>query len=610
MLLGSGGGRLGRLAQGARLPERSPLYGEDNEAATRQYNVAVGLQNREAYDLAIDAWSGFIKSRPADPRVTLARHYQGVCNFFTAVSALEAKQTDAALKSFDAAEQNFEAVIKAAPKFELLEDTYLYLGLSQFKRAEIAPADRADRQFAAAAATFDVLLKTYPQGKNLAQVLYTRGDCAYHAGQKEEAVRFYSQALTKSPGDKLDPAILYALGVAQEELKQWEAAGKTYDEYLKKYVDRRNASEVIMRRGETLFAIRQYQAAAEWFAAAAARPGFESADSAAMRQAVALAQIGKITEAGDVLAGIFTKFPTSTRLAVVLKTGHALANPRADLAIHKPAEAAALVEKLLPHSEGREEAAALSMDRADAVAAVAARRGESVALYAAVADKFPKDPIAPQALYLAGYGAMTQGDFVATLRYCDAFLAAYPNHELAPDVRYVAAESRMQMGKFDEAEWLYGELLRKYPQHADAENWKVRQGTALYLQKKYPQVVSLLRPSVDQIKNAGSRAEALFLLGSSLAEQKQFAEAVPALEAALVASPHWRQADETLLVLGQAYFQQKEPAKAIDRLHKLVDGIPGEQGSRSSRTSDWANMQRRPAISKRPRPNIAWSCCR
>ncbi len=131
---------------GAILCVSAPAYGEDSEAATRQYNVAVRLQNREAYDLAVDAWTSFIQTYPTDSRLTQARHYQGVCRFFTAVAALDAKQSDAALKSFEAAEQDFEAVIKSAPRFERLEDTYLYLGLSQFKRAEIAPADRADRQ--------------------------------------------------------------------------------------------------------------------------------------------------------------------------------------------------------------------------------------------------------------------------------------------------------------------------------------------------------------------------------------------------------------------------------------------------------------------------------
>ena len=57
--------RAGSRAGGTVLLQRfAPLYGEDNEAATRQYNVAVSLQNREAYDLAVDAWGSFIQTIP------------------------------------------------------------------------------------------------------------------------------------------------------------------------------------------------------------------------------------------------------------------------------------------------------------------------------------------------------------------------------------------------------------------------------------------------------------------------------------------------------------------------------------------------------------------
>jgi cellulose synthase operon protein C len=549
-----------------------PLFAQDNDAANRQFNVAVSFQNREAYDLAIDAWGSFIKSYPTDSRINKARHYQGVCFYITALNAAEARQTDVALKAFGAAERDFAAVIDAAPRFDLLEDTYLNLGLAQFNSAEITPAELANKQYEAAAVTLDTLLKKYPQSKNLAQAYYSRGDCAYHAGQKAEAVRFYNQALAKSPGDKLEPGILYALGTTQDELKQWEAAGATYDSFLKKYIGHPKASLVIFRRGETLFQTGQYQAAADWFAAAAGRPGFESADFALIRQAVALAKLGKNAEAGDLLAGIFTKFPNSTRLALVLKAGHALAQGL--IRNKEPAAAAALAEKLLPYSEGREGAAALAMDRADAVAAIPSRQAESTALYGAVARKFPQNSVAPQALYLAGYGAMTQGDYAGALRYADAFRAAYPKHELLPDVGFVAAESSLLLGQYPGAEKLYAELLQKYPSHPDADHWKVRLGTALHLQKKYAEVVALLQPLAAQIQNAASRAEALFLLGSSLAEQKQFAEAAPPLEAAIAAAPRWRQADRTLLTLGKVYGLLKQPEKSNTTLRKLIAEFP------------------------------------
>ena len=117
----------------------APALGADSEAANRQYNVAVGLQNREAYDLAVDAWTSFLQTYPNDSSANQARHYQGVCYFFLAVDAAGKRQTEAAVKAFDAAERSFKAVA-AVPQFPLLEDTYLYLGLSQFKRAKRARA--------------------------------------------------------------------------------------------------------------------------------------------------------------------------------------------------------------------------------------------------------------------------------------------------------------------------------------------------------------------------------------------------------------------------------------------------------------------------------------
>ena len=52
----------------------APAFGADSDAATRQYNVAVGLQNREAYDLAAEAWTNFLQTYPEDSRVNHARH--------------------------------------------------------------------------------------------------------------------------------------------------------------------------------------------------------------------------------------------------------------------------------------------------------------------------------------------------------------------------------------------------------------------------------------------------------------------------------------------------------------------------------------------------------
>ncbi|MGD0897762.1 MAG: tetratricopeptide repeat protein [Thermoguttaceae bacterium] len=523
---------------------------EDVETATRQYMAAVAFQNRGVYDLAAEEWTKFIKSYPADSRLDRAQHYLGVCH-------LQANQ-------LDAARQCFETVVKSYPKFESMDATLLYLGVTQFRLARGGKPELFD----AAAATLDTLIKNYPKSKSLARALFTRGDCAYYRDRKDDAVKFYSRAVVEGPDEKLLADILYALGVTEEELKRPSEAAKAYDDFLKKYPESPLVPEVVMRRGETLLASGQQQPAAEWFANAAARKGFAMADLATLRQAVALGQLKKYDQAGELLASIPAKFPGSKQIEAALKecdvlTGNLLEEKR-------PAEALALVEKMLAAAGNLPQAAPLVLDRADAVAEIPARRGEAVGIYAAVATKYPKDPVAPQALYSACRLALAQGDFAAAQLHADAFRAAYAAHKLLPDATYVAAEARLGQRRLGEAEKLYAELIEKYPQHADAETWKVRRAIALHLDKKYKEAVAWLRSVVPQVKDRDVLAEAQYLLGTDLAEQNEFGDAATALEASLAARPKWRQAYETLLLLGHVYYRQGSAARAKETLQKLT----------------------------------------
>ena len=189
-------------------------------------------------------------------------------------------------------------------------------------------------------------MKNYPKGKYVARALFNRGECLYHQGKKSEAVQFYKQVLDKSPDDKLLAETLYALGVTQEELNQHADAGKTYDEFLKKFAQNPLAAEVVMRRGETLFAAGQFEAAVEWFAAAGQKQGFAMADHATLRQADSLVQSKKYAEAAELYASIPAKFPKSPHVAAAATACHALA--RSLIKEHKPAEALAVIEKALP----------------------------------------------------------------------------------------------------------------------------------------------------------------------------------------------------------------------------------------------------------------------
>jgi TolA-binding protein len=559
---------------------------EQADAATRQYAATVALQNRGLFDLAAEEWTKFLATYKGDAKADRALHYLGVCQLKT--------------NKAEQAVATFQQVLKDYPKSEMTAATYLYLGVAQYTLARAGKPQLFD----AAAGTFDALITKFPEAKDVPQAFFYRGECFYAQNKKKEAADAYATLVQKYPQHALAVDALYALGVAQEELGQPDAAGKTYDAFLAKFPANTLATEVTMRRGETLFAIGQFDAAAKWFAAAAAVKGFAMADHATFRQAAALAQLKQFGQAAPLYASIATKFPQSKYVGsanlaggkcyylagsydearglldkvagaggdTAAEAAHWIA--RSLLRQKKAADALAAAERALPQGGAGAWGVQLLLDQADAIYEIPERRAQATGLYAALAAKYPKDPLAPQALYMAAFAAMGQGDYKGALTQTSGFLAQYPNNELAVDVTYVAAECNLQLAQYAEADKLYAQLVEKHSKHPDAPSWKIRRGLTLYLQKKYQETAAAVQPLLAEISNASLKAEACYLVGSSQVELKQVQEGVKSLQESLAADPKWRQADDTLLVLAHAYWLLGNAEEAKNTVRKLIAGFP------------------------------------
>lgn len=557
-----------------------------SDAATRQYAAAVALQNRGVFDLAAAEWVKFIEANQAHPRLPNAHLHLGVCYLKT--------------EKFEQAVQSFDTVIKTYPDSDMLEAAHFYRGVAQYTLGQQGKADMYD----AAAASFEQLLEKFPESRHAAQAVFYRGECLYARGKRQPAAEMYARLVEKHPDSDLVPDAMYALGVTQEELNQPAEAGKTYDTFLEQFKDHALRTEVIMRRGEVLFMQKQYGPAAQWLAVAAGREGFPLADHATMRQAAALAMQKKYPEAAALydtvpakfsdsqfaeaakleggkcyyLAGEFEKAQAALR-PVAEGGGSAAAEAahwtaRALLRENKPAEALAAVELILSKAAESPFLPQLLMDQADATYEIPERRGESIGLYAAVAEKYPDDPAAPQALYMAAFAALGQANYPAAQKYAGAFLAKHPEDGLVVDVCHVAAESALQLKQYAEAEQFLARALKQNPNHPDADVWKVRRGLALHLQKKSQETIDALVPILKDLKLPAAVAEAQYLIGSSHAELGQFGPSIEALEAALKADAKWRQADDTLLVLAHAYNRSGNRQQAAATVSRLIAEFP------------------------------------
>jgi len=569
--------------------QEKPAEAKSSPEATRIYQDAANAQNGMAFEIAEEGWRKLLKDHPKDPLAAKAQHYLGVCLV--------------QLKKPNQAAEAFQTVIKTYPKFELLEETLLNLASCQYSQA----AGGKPELYTAAGDTFASLIKQFPKGKYVDQALYFQGESLYAQGKKAEAVAAYDQLVKDHPKSDRRADALYALGVAQEELSKFPEAGATYDVFLKEFATIPLATEVKMRKAETVLQAGDLAAAAKMFADAAAVKDFASADHAIFRQAYCVAKQDKFAEAGALYAKIPTEFAQSAYVAdATIAAGRCFykadklddaatwlgkAVERNDAnsaeAAHwlcrillknkKPAEAADLAAKQVATGGEGPYLVNLKMDQADALYEIPDKRAESLALYAKLATDHPQHEVAPQALYNAAFAALELKSYDQAVKLAADFLKAYPQDKLLPDVKYVSAESLLQLKKYAEAEKAFADLIAGAKDHPDSDAWRVRLGSVAYLQKKYPETIAVLSPIVGSLKGSDAVAESQFLIGSSHFFTEKFADAEKALAASLAASPKWQRADETLVSLGRAQARQGKGDAAKASLARVVAEFPSSQ---------------------------------
>ena len=469
----------------------------------------------------------------------------------------------------------------------------------------MAQAGKTDL-YAKAADAFGQLITQFPKSPQVAEALYYRGESLYAQGKKDDAAQAWSQLVSGYPQSPMRPRALYNLGLTQAELGKQDAAGATYDTFLKDFPKHELASEVYVRKADTLLASNHFADAEQMFGTLSGKKEYPLGDYATLRYGAALAAQKKYAEAAAAYALLPATFPKSQYVAAATLAagncyylagnnaaarewlGKVLAGGGADAvdAAHwiarswlkekHPAEALAVVEKVLPQAEKSPRHVDLLMDQADAMYDLPGRRGESAGLYARIAKDFPSDSQAAGALYASASAALAGGDYAAALAHAEAFDKAYPNHALTPDARFIAAESQLLLGHHAEADKLYAALLKDFPTHTEAPQWLVRRAFALYFEKKFAEVIALVKPQLEKLKSPERQSEALFLLGSSQLELKQFADAAQSLSKSLATGPRGPQADEALLALAIAHSATKDAAAQGD-LKRLIAEFPNSK---------------------------------
>ena len=424
------------------------------------YGDAANFQNKGEFALAAEEWNAFIERFPNDPLAAKAQHYAGVCQL--------------QLKQFDKAAEAFAKVLQNYPDSDLGQEAYLNRGWCQYSLA----GQGTEGMYAKAAATFTEMVSKFPQGKFTDQALFFLGEAEYAQGKTQEAAVAYQKLIKGFPESKLRCDAMYALGVALEERQDYASAGKVYDVFLKEFAEDELATEVRMRKAETLLQTDQLADAEAMFREVAAVEGFASADHAVYRRGFCLSRSEKFAEAAEVYQQLVETYPDSVYVAEAtaaagrcyyrakkwreaedwlqrvvdagsedaVEAAHWLC--RIYLQDNEPGKVIQLAKAILPKAGDSVYRVQLLMDQADAHYEQDADKDKAVELYLQIVKEAPDSEVAPQAAYNAAFAALELKQLDAALQRTQAFLKAYPEDRLVPDVVFVAAEANLLKGEY------------------------------------------------------------------------------------------------------------------------------------------------------------------
>ena len=588
----------------------STLLADDAPEVASIANTAINAQNAGDFELAAIQWEKLIAEHPDSTQIGTARYHAGFCHV----------QLGHFAKAADHLEQS---IGKLDPSRSVsVAQAYLFLGFSQMKLGhELSDENSAESKQLLTSATqsFLTLLKNHPDFDDADQALFFQGESFEALERLDEAASAYSKMLTYTDAEfKLDG--LFALAYIKSQQGKYDEAYDLYTKFESEGAKHNAINEVKFRAAETIVELAKaaenlgeqtranglLEKAAEKFGTVYETRDTSWADQARFEQANCKHQLGDFATSATLYESVvqIVKSDLADQARVYagrdyLRAGDGnAASQLLEKAVAVPSKYAAegahwlsqlylranqndkaygLASQWIEKSEEPAVKIRLMMDQADAAYALNNRRQESKTLYLKIADTYPDHRLAATSLYNAAFAAMKSDNFTNAIELSNRFRKRYSDSDYLPDMLEVEADSLLLSEKPAAAEATFGELIAKFPKHPKAQQWQMRQGLALYLQKKYDATINKLNPIIAALQNPEDKAEALHWVGSSQFQNGQPNEAIVSLQESFATSSQWRRADETLLTLSRAFYQAKDPAKAKKTTEQLISTFPKSQ---------------------------------
>ncbi|HMF36678.1 MAG TPA: tetratricopeptide repeat protein, partial [Isosphaeraceae bacterium] len=550
------GGLLGLLvAPTAAQETRTAAPSQVKRRVPEGLNFAHGLFRQRRFDLAADEYRRCLDSGPtaqdaADARFGLANAllFQG---------------------RYKEARRAFQDFLEKAPDHPRARTAWYRLGELAYMLGDLPAARKALEAFVQGA----------PKHPNLETAWTYLGDVRLGLEDLPAARTAYERSLADFPRGQLADRSRYGLGRTLADLGEIDRAIKVLSELAGQgssdWIDR-----ALLQLGKTQLSGGRYGAAVESLETldrVAPRSGLRA--EAHLVRAEALARLDRTEEAEKLLKplvdeGAETLAPRAALALATLELEHG----HADLALSTVDEAALHFPQspLVPAFLFRSAEALVKQKRTD----------EARKRFLKVADTYPRDPWADDALARTTQLALDAGDHAAALSLARSFPERFPQSKFGADVRLIEARALLAGGQAREAaehlEALLG--LGKEPgpgskpaasQLAPAALARARYDLALaYRAAGRTAQADAVLASLASSSQEPVSVDAQFLIGQEAVEQGHFAEAIGPLRQYLNDNPRGEVADSALAHLATAELGLRHADQAWKTLIQLADRFP------------------------------------
>ena len=582
-----------------------------NAAAEKIATSASNAQNNDDFKFAQKQWESLVTQHPTWSKIATAKLNLGICLFQQ--------------NKYAEAISPIRSAIEAGDKSLNIPKSLLFLGFSQMKHGDQLALSKSDEEqkqggifLTTSTQTLGKIVKEYPDYPDADQALYFQGQAFYKLGRYDEAVAAF-EGLDAFENAKFKEVAQYDLASAYQQTGNFDRALSAFEKYLKSVpaeavdeIDDINLqiaklntrlAAAARSRQESVEAVELLKQADERLNRISENSKSAFYADACFQQAMVAGELGDFPRAAKlfeqaasdkdspnasqatVMAGrewIRAKqYPVAVKLLEPLAKADSRFGIEAVILLSNayrnsdvPEKATALTESWIERSADAPLYVALLMENAEAAYATPKMKPKAAQRFLEIADKFPEDRAAPEALFNATAAWWESFETDKSIETAKRFMKNHAAHPLALDVQEILGDAQLVKEDYAAGEQTFRALAKQYPKSKQQSHWALRTGWALYLQKKYPETEAWLTERIDSFKLPKSASEARHWIGASQYQQKKYADAMGYLQDSVDSDEQWERADETLLALLRCELATDKIKEARLTAEKITDQFP------------------------------------